>query len=292
MLTKKVIKRLNRGVEHTVRKVKYRLASIRPNPLEQAVRWFHSNRIPGGGIRPFPRNPIATQEVTGYSIPTLYNVGEKDLARDLARWETSVQNPDGSFSAIDGVPYTFDTAQVIRGFLAVLEDIPELEPNLRRACNYVDRHIAPDGKVLHESYDTWKFEDGNTLSENGNVYVLPPMLQAGKLLSEQRYIDSAKRGLDYFRKKPDLTEFKPSISTISHYLGYITEALIDLGEIELAKEGLRQGQVLQAKNGAIPAYPSVEWFCSTGMAQVAISWYKIGDPQPADRAMEYLETMQ
>ena len=82
-------------------------------------------------------SPTVTPEVTGYLVPTLLAVGEADLAIDLALWEASVQRRDGSFAAPDGVPYTFDTAQVARGFLAVLDRVPALETNLR--------HDASDG---------------------------------------------------------------------------------------------------------------------------------------------------
>jgi malonyl-CoA O-methyltransferase len=130
------------------------------------------------------------------------------------------------------------------------------------------------------------------LSEYGNLYVLPPMLQAGQKLSEPKYTAAARRGMDYYRQKPDLVEFKPNMSMLSHYLGYMMEALIDLGEVELAKKGLKGASDIQKQNGAIPAFPGVNWVCSTGMAQLAIAWYKLGDREPADKAMAYLERLQ
>jgi malonyl-CoA O-methyltransferase len=261
-------------------------------PAEKAIEWVKTHRIPGAGIPPHHKANVAGQEGTGYLIPTLYNWGEKELARDLARWEASVQRPDGSFTGPDGVPYTFDTAQVIRGFLAVLDDMPELEDNLKRACDYVESHIAPNGEVLTPSYDTWKFSDGSMLSEYGNLYVLPPLLDAGQKLAEPRYTKAAQRGMNYFRQKADLVEFKSELSTISHYFGYMMEALVDLAEIDLARKGLSEVTAIQKKSGAIPAYPGVNWVCSTGMAQLAIAWYKLGEKEPADKAMTYLEKLQ
>jgi malonyl-CoA O-methyltransferase len=260
---------------------------------EKAIGWVKKYRIPGAGIPPTNKAKFATPEVTGYLISTLYNWGEKELALDLARWEASIQKPDGAVPAPGSdVSYTFDTAQVVRGFLAVLDDIPEIEPNLRRACDYVESHIAPDGEVLHDSYDAWKFADGRMLSEYGNLYVLPPMLQAGERLSEPKYIAAAKRGMDYFRKKPDLVEFKPSLTLLSHYFGYMMEALVELGEVDLARQGLKNALAIQKENGAIPAYPGVNWICSTGIAQLSIAMYRLGMKEPADKAMAYLETLQ
>lgn len=231
--------------------------------------------------------------MTGYIIPTLYAAGEKDYARDLAKWEASVQRSDGSFTApgVD-VPYTFDTAQVIRGFIAVLDDLPELRKNLIRACDFVESQITQDGRVLSPSDDAWKIWDGTMFTEYTNLYVLPPLMQAGKKLKIKKYSDAAYRGMDYFMQKKDLVEFKPKPATISHIFGYMMEALVELGQTELAKAGLKQAVEIQKYDGAIPAYPGVDWVCSTGMAQLAIAWYKLGDKEPADKAMAYLEKLQ
>ena len=267
--------------------------TVRGNSLQKAISWVKRYRIPNSGIVAQHKTKTVTPEVTGYLIPTLYNAGEKELAYDLAKWEASIQRPDGSFVAPGSdVPYSFDTAQIARGFLAVMDDRPEFEKNLRLALDYVERYVAPDGKVLTDSYDMWLLEDGTTLSEYGNLYNLPPLLEGGIKLNEPRYIAAARRGMDYFRKKSDLVEFKPQLSMLSHYFGYMMEALVDLGETDLAKKGLEQALALQRSDGSIPAYPGVDWVCATGMAQLAIAWYKLGINEPADKAMAYLEKIQ
>ncbi len=261
--------------------------------VARAIVWalqVHGNAIRGEPLPPQVFPP--SQETTGYMIPTLYQFGEKASAVELAKWEASCQRADGASLAVDGVPYTFDTAQVIRGFLAVLDDAPEFEGNLRRACDFVDRNIAPDGEVRTPSYDLWQLPGGSMLHEYGNLYVLPPLLQAGRKLSEARYVQAAERGMSYFIRKADLVEFKPELSMLSHYFGYMMEALVDLGEIKLAKVGLEQVAAAQKENGAIPAYPGVNWVCSTGMAQLALAWYKLGYRKPADKALDYLITLQ
>lgn len=283
-------------VRSTVRQVRNRFRALGPmaeeHPLQGAIRWIRANRLPGQGIVPYPGAEVATQEVTGYIIPSLYRVGEKELAREFVRWEASVQRRDGAVAAIDGVAYTFDTSQAARGFLAVLNDIPAMEDNLRRACDYIAGQIDADGVVHTPSYDTWRFEDGTMLSEYGNLYVLPPLVEAGERLGEERWIDAARRAMDRYRRLPDLVTFKPDMSTLSHYFGYMMEALVDLGELDLARQGLRQAEEIQREDGAIPAFPGVDWVCSTGLAQLAIAWYKLGIAGPADRAMGYLEGLQ
>ncbi len=280
------------SVVGTLRREGFTRGVRKTTPSQRAVQWIKDHRVPNGGILPHHKANVATQEVTGYLIPTLDAIGEKELAIDLARWEASVQRPDGAFAAMDGIPYTFDTAQVIRGFLAVLDDMPELENSLRRACDYVASQIAPNGRVCTLSYDMWKLPDGSVFSEYANLYVLPPMFQAGQKLSEGRYVEAARRGLNYFKAKADLVEFKPELGTLSHIFGYMMEALVDVGEIGLANKGLQQAARIQKESGAIPAHPGVDWICSTGMAQLALAWYKLGNSVPADKAVRYLEEMQ
>ncbi len=275
-----------------LRRLALELRARKATPAERAIEWARAHRLSGGGILVHHRHKAASQEVTGYFIPTLYHSGERELARDLAYWEASVQRRDGAFAALDGVPYTFDTAQVVRGFLAVLDEMPELEGNLRRACDFVETQIAANGQIRSPSYGMWSVPGGGAFSEYTNLYVLPPLLEAGRKLSEPRYVKAVKRSMNYFAKKTDLVEFKSGFGTLSHIFGYMMEALVDLGDVELARRGLRQVAAIQKDDGAIPAYPGADWMCSTGMAQLAVAWYKLGDVEPADRALAYLEKMQ
>jgi malonyl-CoA O-methyltransferase len=241
---------------------------------------------------PHHKRAVGSQEVTGYLIPTLWGIGERDMALEMARWEASVQRPDGAFTAPDGTPYTFDTAQAVRGFLSLLDVHSEFEVNIRRACNFILTQIEPDGRVSTPSYALWRCADGRTFTEYANLYVLPPLLAAGMRLGEPPFSEAASRALAYYKRRADLVEFKPELGTLSHIFGYMMEALIDLDEVELVRRGLAQAAALQSPEGAIPAYPGVTWICSTGMAQLAIAWYKLGERAPADRAIAHLETLQ
>lgn len=260
--------------------------------LEKAVDWVKNHRMHNSGIVVHHKSRQVTPEVTGYLIVSLFNAGEKELAFELAQWEALTQQPNGAFLAPDGVPYTFDTAQVMRGFLAVINDRPQLKINLKRAADYVSGKIDENGEVQTVSYDTWKLPDGSYFSRYCDLYVLWPLIEAGKALGEQRYIDTARRALNFFKQKPDLVQFKSELGTISHIFGYMMEALVDLGEYELARQGLKQAAAIQKDNGAIPAFPGVEWICSPGIAQLALAWQKLGERQRAISAFRYLESIQ
>ena len=70
------------------------------------------------------------------------------------------------------------------------------------------------------------------------------------------------------------------------------EALVDLREVDLARQGMKQVMKIQKSNGAIPAYPGVKWVCSTGMAQLGIVWAKLGQKDRAEQILRYLENIQ
>jgi len=49
---------------------------------------------------------------------------------------------------------------------------------------------------------------------------------------------------------------------------------------------------LQRPDGSVPAYPGVDWVCTTGVAQYAVIWYKLGRRAAGDRAMDCLMRRQ
>ena len=67
--------------------------------FEKAIGWVKRHRVGMTGIAVHHKTKTVTPEVTGYLIESLYNAGEKELAYGLARWEISIQKPDGAFAA-------------------------------------------------------------------------------------------------------------------------------------------------------------------------------------------------
>lgn len=285
-MTKKVLylfSNMHSNLKYIYNKIFRGFDSNRHN-IKKSVNWLKNNRVKAKGMSISNKKQVSYPEVTGYIIPTLYQWGEKELARNLTTWLITEQNKDGSFSAPDGTPYTFDAGQVVRGFVSVLDDMPEVEKPLRNACNWILTQIRPDGRLSTPSTKMW----GKIADDRIHLYVLPPLIDAGKRLNEQKYIEAANKILKYYKLRKDLVEF----NTLSHFYAYIIEALCDLGETDLAKKGMKQVQELQHKNGSIPAYKNVSWVCSTGVAQLALIWYKLGMNEPADKAMQYLEKIQ
>lgn len=251
---------------------------------ERAMDWCKQHMVADKGVIVHTKQPVPYPEVTGYFIPTLYDWNEKELARSCTRWLLSIQLPDGAFPAPDGVPYTFDTGQIMRGLCAALSDMDGIEQPLRRACDWVVAQVDANGRLTTPSTELW----GDIANDLIHTYVLPPLAQAGRLLGVPEYIETANFVLSYYKQQEELVPF----NRLAHFHAYAMEALWELGEIDLAAKGMADVEKCQHADGGIPAYPDVEWTCSTAIAQYAGVWYRLGKKDRADRAIRYLENIQ
>lgn len=251
----------------------------------RAMDWFKQNMVADKGIIVHTKEPVPYPEVTGYFIPTLYHWGEKELAQTCTKWLISIQLPDGSFPAPDCVtPYTFDTGQIMRGLCTAINDVDGAEQALRKACDWILTQVEDTGQLTTPTTELWTGIANDLI----HTYVLPPLIEAGKLLDKSEYIERAQFVLDYYKSQDDLVPF----NRLSHFHAYAMEALCELGELDMARRGMADVERCQRRDGSIPAYPNVDWVCSTGMAQYAIVWYTLGDKPRADKAMKYLEKIQ
>lgn len=260
------------------------LLKTRAPSHQRAMTWFRNNLVPGKGVIVHTRQPVPYPEVTGYYIPTLYDWGETEHARQCMRWLLSVQLPDGAFPAPDGAPYTFDTGQVLRGFCAALPDMPEIEAPMRRCCDWLLTQVDADGRVRTPSTELW----GDIASELIHTYVLPPLARAGEMLGVPLYGETARRALAHYTAAKDLAPF----NRLSHFHAYAMEAMWELNQLDQLEIGMAEVEACQRPDGSVPGYPDKPWVCSTGLAQYALIWYRMGRKSQADRAMRYLERMQ
>ncbi|HZP88614.1 MAG TPA: prenyltransferase/squalene oxidase repeat-containing protein [Burkholderiales bacterium] len=257
----------------------------RPNTsAPRALNWFRGHMVPGQGIIVHTKQPVPYAEVTGYFVPTLYEWGETDLARTCIRWLASIQLAEGAFPAPDGVPYSFDTAQVIRGLCAAVEHGEDVRAPLHKACEWLASRVDDEGRITTPSTALW----GDIASDLIHSYAIHPLLHGGRLLGEHRHVEAARRAQAYYTAQAALVPF----NRLTHFHAYAMEALWELGEDALVRRGMAEVADKQRSDGAIPAYPDVDWVCSTGMAQYAVVWYRLGERMRADKAMRYLEGLQ
>lgn len=249
----------------------------------RALGWVRDHESPTGGILVHSGHHNAYPEVSGYLIPTLLHYGERELASRLARWLVCIQRRDGAYDDPDyGEPRVFDTGQVLRGLLAAGDLVPGAVEAARRAADYILSQMVEGGKGgFIPCYS-------GLIPESVHLYVLPPLIQAAEIFQKSEYRTAAERCLEYYCAHKDALQ----LITLTHFLGYELEALIDLGHSDLAIPILNKLSEYQADDGSIPAKRKVKWVCAPGLAQLAVCWYKVGQWEPADRAIGWLEAHQ
>lgn len=262
--------------------------------IDEAIHWIQRNTLRGQGIIIHSRQRVCYPEVTGYFIPTLLAAGLRDLAQQYARWLMTVQKADGSFGGGGNeASFAFDTGQVIRGWAELVSQMPELEQPLRRACDWLIKTAdAQTGRLATPAPGgAWSLGRHGEVSEGIHLYVLRPLERAGEALREKRYQSFARKSLSYYLKQVPLTNFTAP-NWLTHFYAYAQEALVELGCEDVARRGMSEAARFQQPNGAVPGYSNATWVCSTGLAQLAQVWYRLGEIERADRAMQFLASLQ
>lgn len=256
---------------------------------DRAINWIKCNTIEGEGIRNNSDIDRSYPEVTGYFIPSLLNWDYKELAIQYAKWLCNIQKADGSwYDTDDREAYVFDSAQILKGLIAIRDVLPEVDNNIIKGCDWLVKHIDDEGR-FHAVNDSC-FEGGNKCSELIHIYALEPLISAGELYSNDIYMMSAKKSVKYYidNKFDAIMNF----DLVSHFYAYVMEGLVDVGEVDVARHAMNKMALLQRNDGAVPGYRDVEWVCSTGLFQLAIVWYKLGDSQKGDKAFDYACRLQ
>lgn len=261
--------------------------------LERAVRWIRRNTLAEGGIVVSSRQRVAYPEVTGYFIPTLLGIGERTLARQFADWLVTVQRPDGAFSGPGSdQTFAFDSGQVLRGWVALLPTYPALEAPLRRTCEWLVTSADACGRLpVPPPGGAWSLGPRGEVSEAIHLYALAPLRAAGELLGEPRYREFVERSRDYYLSVVRGMRFETP-NLLTHFYAYIQEALLELGCVEEARRGMADVARYQQENGAVPAYSDVAWVCTTGVAQLAQVWFRLGETARAERALAFIAALQ
>ena len=270
--------------------------NCRRNGIEvykKCIRWIHSNTVDGKAIICNTETRKGYPEVTGYYIPTLIRWGYRDLAIKFASWLIKIQKLDGSWYDTEGKePYIFDSAQILKGLNAVREIYPkkkEIDNAILKGCEWIFSCMTSEGRLVTPSEECWG-NDRYTCSELIHMYCISPLLDAGKMFDMPEYVEAANKILDYYLSHymDDILNF----SLLSHFYAYVMEALIDTGEEELCREAMDKIAVLQKESGAVPAYRNCDWVCSTGVFQLALVWFRLGDIDKGNRAFEYACKLQ
>lgn len=256
--------------------------------FRKAETWMLGHSVLGEGIINNTALPKPYPEVTGYYIPSLLRWGYRDLALSYTEWLCRIQKEDGSwYDTTDTAPYVFDTAQILKGLLAVRELTPTVDEAVKRGCDWLLRNIKEDGHLTTPDRTMWSTDECSDLI---HLYCLEPLYTAAKVYDAPLYAEAASRVRAYYleNRREEILNF----SLLSHFYAYVMEALCDIGETELAREAMENIAALQREDGSIPAYKDVNWVCSTGIFQFALVWYKLGELERGNRAFRYACSLQ
>jgi len=258
----------------------------------KAINWVLSNTLKeetGSSVVCTSTLRKGYPEVTGYFIPSLIRAGYKSLAIEYAKWLCSIQHDDGAWWDTDNkAPYTFDSAQVLKGLLSIRKIASFVDSHIIKGCDWLITNIQKDGHVTTSNESAV----GNTkvCSELIHLYCLSPLIEAADIFNKNEYKEKAILALNYYKK--NFTNKILDFDILSHFYAYIIEALLDLGEFSLARNAMEKIDKLQAEDGSIPAYRCTHWVCSTGIFQFAVIWFRLGDYDRGERAFRYAMSLQ
>lgn len=243
----------------------------------------------GGGIVISSKDTKIYPEVTGYFIPTLLKFGHKELALEFADCLISMQNEDGSWNDPSNTyKYTFDTGQILKGLYELKEVDEKYKNALLKGCDYIVSMQREDGSIATDNYSWWGLPYGKFVPEGVHLYCLEPLQKLAKEYNIKKYEECVDKALRFYLSDDKLTDF----DTLSHFHAYIIEALIDLGEIDRAKQAMDLVAKYQDEDGSVPAYSHVKFICSTGLFQYAVCWFKLGDLERGNKAFNYAKKLQ
>lgn len=258
--------------------------------FDRAMRWIKANTIDGNGITVSTKERVLYPEVTGYYIPTLLQWGERNLALSYARHLCAIQKEDGSwYDSRDHAPYVFDTAQILKGLIAVRDILPEVDEHIVRGCDWMLSRVSQEGRLVTPAKDAWG-NDEAFCSELIHTYCLTPLVDAARIFEKGIYREAAFKVKEYY-----VANYRDRIlhfSLLSHFYAYVMEGLLDLEEEELVRQAMHNMEKHQKPNGGIPGLNNVTWCCSTGMFQLALVWYRLGELDRGNRTFDYACRLQ
>lgn len=231
-----------------------------------ALEWTRRHTTREGAVMISDNDAEPYPEVTGYMIPSLLECGERDMACLAGRWLIRVQDSSGGFPGADGNLQVFDTAQVLRGLLELDVMIPGTGDAIQRAAGWLASQVQPET-------GGWRLPDSPSwhgIPESVFLFAIDPLMR-----SLRRLDGTARVGLDL----PRLIRYYarlPIPKTNSHFLGYVTCGLAEIGQAHKARTALRKRCT----------------FTWPGLAQLAEAHLRVGQWDAARRNLAEMEAGQ
>lgn len=266
--------------------------AVEKKPWEKAVFWMLRNIVDDGGVRAMSSLDHAYPEVTGYFIPTMLEYGYKQEALRAARWLLNCQEEDGGFRGTTGTinekrEFAFDSGQILRGLLAVKDEpsfAEEVKPAISKTCAYLCSQMIDDGKGGY----CQQYLKGGYIVEPIMLYTLPPLREAAIWLGRKDWQQHVEACLQYYVRHEDF--LRPD--TLTHFLAYQMEALIELGHPEMIDDTMAYLMQEEKRKGFVPGCGGANWTCTTGDAQIAKCCFLTGRYEFGEKVLLEMEKYQ
>lgn len=249
------------------------------------------------------------RETTGYIIPTLLELAERDrpalasMAEQMGEWLAEVQEPNGGFIERDlrqdVKPIVFNTGQILHGFNALIlrRGRQDLVGNAKRAAEFIVSSADESGSFVRNEHFG--------IPHAYNVRSAWALLTLGRILEDKTYEDVALANADWTvaQQTPEgffrNNIFQPGRPANTHAIAYVLQGLIEIHGITGRKTYLDAVRltvdqivsVYSAKQRLVSEIGE-NWeflsshLCLTGCAQLAIVFFRLYGLVDDDRYLE------
>lgn len=176
----------------------------------------------------------AYPETTGYIIPTLIDLGQwlKDdrltlSAERAGQWLLSIQSSGGFYTDLTGNAQVFDTAQVLRGLLALFQLTGQsaYQQAAQRAAHWLVSEQDPDG--------AWRRNAYHGIAHTYYSYAAAALIKAGIILREPHFLLSAEKQAMWVIRQENKFGLYERMAfdqepPYSHTILYVVQGLLEL----------------------------------------------------------------
>ncbi len=255
----------------------------RPPAVPAAIRWLAAHG-PGGAAAGEQR--LCPGWVAG-AAPTLLSYGQTELACAWSLWLLRTQLENGGFPGASlRHASLLNTAQAIQGLSLLADELPAATAAIERACDFLISRIDSQGRIAPLDEASGAFE--RWAGPSFLLSCLPPLAAAARRCERSDWQAGVDRALEHAKRSLDVTHWT---APLPQHVAMV-EALLHLGCRELAAEAMGWPAAMQCRDGSIPVLPTLPWASSEAVARAAVVWYKLNEPERANRAMAWLRKRQ
>ena len=238
------------------------------------VEWVKKQELQTGGIRAWADNEAPYPEVSGYLLPTLWDYGETDLCKRIAKWLLSIQQRDGGWLGMDGRQHIFDTSAILQGLKHVYDNT--------HAVYLIEPMVKAQKFILNQRTPEGHFRIYPKADDKPRLYTC----RTSGILEDRESINYWLTA-DWFCGE---AHQRP------HYISYAMEGMRLAGRHEVVIDWLHRMKRAILPDGFMPFwvnrnYQAAGSTCTTATCQFAILYWKYDMPEYAVLLRQAAETV-